>query len=236
MWPTTKCVAPRWSTSFSARCSGPRRPISSRIAASASQPGIAAPAWTRATPARSSIATDSAGSGGRGRRARRARRPASSRAWARASRRSARRRARPRPPRGSPRTATGAARRPSRRRRPRRRAAGLAGAGGSTSTVARGVAQRLRHPGELGRRLALDAHRDEERARLHRADLAGEQRRRRHARLFEGQRAAAARPGPDRLDDRPEARVAGAPEALGRVGARPTRRRLGQPRLIALPR
>ena len=63
MCPTTKHVAPRWSTSFSAVCSGPRSPISSRITASASQPGIAALAWTSATSARSSIASDSAGLG-----------------------------------------------------------------------------------------------------------------------------------------------------------------------------
>ena len=70
---------------------------------------------------------------------------------------------------------------------------------------ARGVAQRLRDAGELLGLLALDPHRDQERAGLGRADLAGEQRGHRLARLVEGQRAAAARAGPDRLDDGAEA-------------------------------
>ena len=84
---------------------------------------------------------------------------------------------------------------------------------------ARGVAQRLRDPGQLGRRLPLDAHRDEKRARLDGADLAGEQPGGRVARLVERERAAAARTRPDGLDDRPKPGVVAASQALGQPAA-----------------
>ena len=237
MWPTTKCVAPRWSTSFSAECSGPRRPISSRTAASASQPGIDC----------AGVHERDVGALEHRRRTRRGSRP---RGAAERRQHVGRRRAALGPERRAAVHDDARARGGGEDRRGERQVRRVdhavvgAGAGddravprdGGPATRRGRVAQRLRHAGELGRRLALDPHRDEERARLHGADLARQQRGRRHARLLERQRAAAARPGPDGLDDRPEARVAGAPAALGEASARGRRRRprraSGRPRSL----
>jgi hypothetical protein len=81
---------------------------------------------------------------------------------------------------------------------------------GRRAQLGRGVAQALGESRQLLDALALQAHRDEERAGLRRAHRAGQQRAHCLAGLGEGQRAPAALAGADGLDRRAEAVVLGA--------------------------